>query len=84
MGQGPGARGQESVGWNDRKQYTKRKQAFINHLSIALGSEGELETCALLAHRFGFMSEADLKRIEAAGMSVRRLLFGLIRSLGRK
>ena len=40
----------------------KSTKAFRNHVSIALGSHSELETCLELATRLGFMSLAD-KRI---------------------
>ena len=62
----------------------KSTKAFRNHVSIALGSHGELETCLELATRLGFMSPADklrvLKRCDAVG----RMLSGLHQALARK
>lgn len=60
----------------------RTRQAFVNHLSIALGSEAEVETCALLAHKVGFMGASDLAKLETQATTVRRLLFALVRSLG--
>lgn len=57
------------------------RQAYLNHLSIALGSEAEVETCLVLANRLGFLPENDLRRLEFTAAGVRRLLFGLVRSL---
>ncbi|MBI3263378.1 MAG: four helix bundle protein [Acidobacteria bacterium] len=59
------------------------RQAYLNHLSIALGSQAEVETCLVLANRLGFLTGDDLRRLEASAASVRRLLFGLVRSLKR-
>src|SRR6266511_3064789 len=46
-------------------------KVYANHVSIALGSHGELETCVELASRLGFVSpsdRADLDRdIDAVG-----------------
>ena len=55
----------------------------LNHVSIARGSEGELETQIELARRLGFVeAEAAGKVLELAGR-VRQLLNGLRRSIAR-
>src|SRR5262245_58137642 len=36
----------------------KTTKAYINHVSIALGSHGELETCIELVSRLGFIAES--------------------------
>lgn len=73
-----------SIPCNVAEGHSRRsRQAYLNHLSIALGSEGEVETCLELARRLGFLTEADLKRLEACAGDVRRLLFALIRALNK-
>jgi four helix bundle protein len=58
--------------------------AYINHVSIALGSHGELETCIEIAGRLGFVSAADVRDVVLQSDSVGRLLYGLHKSLERK
>ena len=58
--------------------------AYINHVSIALGSHGELETCIEIAVRLGFVSSTDVKAVVTQCGSVGRLLYGLHKSLERK
>jgi four helix bundle protein len=59
-------------------------KAYMNHISIAIGSQAELSTCIELAARFGFLDQAALKHITALSDSVGRLLYGLHRALKRK
>ena len=59
-------------------------KAYANHVNIARGSHGELETCIELAFRLGFLPPEDRKRLLAASDSVGRLLTGLSRALARK
>lgn len=58
-----------------------RRQAYCNHVSIALGSQGELETQLEIAIRLKFVASshaaATSKRIEEVG----KMLSGLLRSL---
>lgn len=58
--------------------------AYANHVSIALGSHGELETCVELAARLGLLKASDATRLMESSSSVGRLLSGLHRSLARK
>jgi four helix bundle protein len=62
-----------------RCRHTTR--AFANHVSIALGSVGELETCIEIAARLKFLSPPDAERLTASAGSVGRLLTALHRSL---
>lgn len=59
-------------------------KAYANHVSIALGSHGELETCIEIALRLGFLVKEERERLQPAIDSVGRLLYGLHRSLERK
>jgi four helix bundle protein len=59
-------------------------KAYLNHVSIAIGSQAELETHVELGRRFGFLAPDDSARLAAAASSVGRLLYGLHRALARK
>ena len=59
-------------------------KAYANHVSIAIGSHGELETYIELAGRLGFLSQDERDRMLEASHSVGRLLNGLYRALARK
>jgi four helix bundle protein len=59
-------------------------KAYANHVSIAIGSHGELETCVELSLRLGFLSVEERKRLLAISDSVGRLLNGLHRALAAK
>jgi four helix bundle protein len=74
-----------SIPANLAEGYCRRTtKAYANHVSIALGSQGELETCIELARRLGFMTEQTSRLLEATIGSVGRLLSGLYRSLKEK
>ncbi len=62
----------------------KTTKAYRHHVSIAMGSHGELETCLELGLRLGFLTRNDRDRVVTACDSVGRLLLGLHRALGRK
>jgi four helix bundle protein len=59
-------------------------KVFLNHVDIALGSHGELETCIEVAARLGFLANPDKARTLQSSDSVGRLLNGLYRSLERR
>jgi four helix bundle protein len=59
----------------------KRRNAFLHHLDIALGSQGEVEVQLEIARRLRFVSEADYKRIQPAVEEISKMLNGLIASL---
>jgi four helix bundle protein len=54
---------------------------YINHLSIALGSHGELETCVEISRRLGYLSTSSTQELMSFCDPVGRLLNGLLRSL---
>ncbi len=60
------------------------RPAYLNHLSIALGSQSELETQVELASRLGFIPEEAAQEILALAEQVGRMLHALIASLERK
>ena len=57
-------------------------RTYAHHVSIALGSHGELETYVELAHRLKFISQSERDFLEEN--TVGRLLSGLYRSLEEK
>jgi four helix bundle protein len=59
-------------------------KAYTNHISIALGSHGELETCVEIGFRLGFFKPVDKAELLKSLDSVGRLLSGLPRALERK
>ena len=74
-----------SIPSNVAEGFCRRKtKAYANHVSIALGSHGELETCLELAARLGFLSREKLDVLEQVTTSVGSLLSGLHRSLEEK
>jgi four helix bundle protein len=59
----------------------KRQRAYLNHLDIALGSQGEVETQLEISSRLGFVKKDDVRRVEARIAEVGRMLNGLIESV---
>lgn len=62
----------------------RKTKAFANHVSIALGSHAEVETCIELACRLGFLNVEEREALDPRTESVGRLLSGLHRSLEEK
>jgi four helix bundle protein len=59
----------------------KRRRPLLNHLDIALGSQGEVDVQLEIAKRVGFLKAADHRRLAAQVDEVGRMLNGLIASL---
>jgi four helix bundle protein len=57
------------------------RREFVHHLSIALGSLGELETQILIASRLGYLDAEALAEFRNAASEIGRLLVGLMHSL---
>jgi four helix bundle protein len=58
--------------------------AFVNHVSIALGSHAEVETCVEIALRLGYVSPAEAEDVAPFISRAGQLLNGLLRSLSAK
>jgi four helix bundle protein len=58
-------------------------RAYLNHLSIALGSQAELETHLEIARRLRFQAEAEISATMVLVESIGQMLHALTRSLGR-
>ena len=73
-----------SIPSNIAEGHSRRShQAFLNHLSIALGSQAELETQIELASRLDLISQIPAKEILQEAEEIGRMLHGLIGSLER-
>lgn len=59
----------------------KRRKAFLHHLDIALGSQGEVDVQIEVALRLGFCSKADRITLQDRIDRIGRMLNGLIESL---
>jgi four helix bundle protein len=59
----------------------KRRKAFLNHLDIALGSQGEVDVQIEVGKRLHFGSAAELVRVQPRIDRIGRMLNGLIESL---
>ena len=51
---------------------------FAHFLSIALGSAYELETELVLAHNFGYVSDAECSEVNSKIVEVQKMLYNLI------
>jgi four helix bundle protein len=58
--------------------------AYLNHVSIALGSHGELETCIEIAFRLQYLTLDSRNSLFDAADDAGRLLNDLLRSLENK
>jgi four helix bundle protein len=58
-----------------------RQRAYLHHLDIALGSQGEVEVQLELARRLGFLSAEDYERLADRAAQVGRMLYRLIDSM---
>jgi four helix bundle protein len=57
---------------------------YVNHLSIALGSHAEFDTCVEIAFRLQYLSEASRAELVDISDSTGRLTNGLLRALDAK
>ena len=70
-----------SIPSNIAEGHRRRTPSYINHLQIALGSHGELDTQCELATRRMFIKPMDRLKVEALLEEVGKLTHGLLRSL---
>ena len=59
----------------------KRHKVHLNHLDIALGSQGEVEVQLEIAFRLGYCTPEEYERVQRRVARVGRMLNGLIASL---
>lgn len=73
-----------SVPSNIAEGHSRRaRQAYINHLNIALGSLAEFETQLTLSVQLGFVSECDVERLCRVTREAGQLVMALVHSLER-
>src|SRR5439155_12311472 len=74
-----------SIPSNIAERHSRRTlPAYLNHLSIALGSQSELETQVDLSTRLGLLNQQSSADILKIAGQVGRMLHSLIRALERK
>lgn len=74
-----------SIASNVAEGHSRRtRQAYLNHLSIALGSQSEVETQIELSCRLGLLTQKSTQEILKVAEQVGRMLHGLIHSLEQK
>jgi four helix bundle protein len=59
----------------------KRQRAYLHHLDIALGSQGEVEVQLEIARRLEFLTQQDYERLANRAAQVGKMLNGLIESM---
>src|SRR5216683_6912569 len=59
------------------------RKEFVHHLSIALGSLGELETQVMISERLGYIAAPESSKILASAAEAGRIIGGLMHSLER-
>ena len=59
----------------------KRRKAHLNHLDIALGSQGEVDVQLEIARRLAYITDVDHRKVAERVARVGRMLNGLIESL---
>jgi four helix bundle protein len=74
-----------SVPSNVAEGYCRRgTRVYAHHVSIALGSHGELETCVEIAYRLQYLTSAQKDALDEHLASVGRLLNALHGALERR
>ena len=74
-----------SISSNIAEGHSRRtRQAYLNHLSVALGSQAEVETQVELSCRLNSLTEKSAQEILGIAEQVGRMLHGLIHSLEQK
>ena len=74
-------RAASSIPANIAEGWARPTRVYINHVSIALGSEAELKTHLLLAVRMSLITRAQADPLLALASQVGRMLRGLKKSL---
>jgi len=62
----------------------RRPRAFLHHLDVALGSQGEVEVQIEIAHRIGFLRQNDYRSLLTRAEEIGKMLNGLIVSVERE
>ena len=70
-----------SIPTNIAEGHGRGPKMFRHYLDIALGSTAEVDTLLELAHQLGFLSAAHYSPLAQEVMEIRKMLFGLRRSI---
>jgi four helix bundle protein len=71
-----------SIPSNVAEGHSRRtRPAYVYHVSIALGSQAEVETQLELSRRLGLLSDSTFHEVDQIVRPVGRLLYGLHRAL---
>ena len=71
-----------SIPSNIAEGHSRRaRQAYINHLNIALGSLAECETQMMLSVGLGFVSEAEIAELARLAREAGQLVMALVHAL---
>ena len=74
-----------SIPSNIAEGHSRRtRPAYVYHVSLALGSQAEVETQLELSRRLGFLSGTTFREIDQVVHPVGRLLYGLHRALAQE
>lgn len=73
-----------SLATNIAEGHARPTKVYRNHVSVALGSQAELETLIQLAVGLGYVTEADTAPIRSELERIGRMLHRLAKSLDRK
>jgi four helix bundle protein len=70
-----------SIPSNLAEGHGRKDGAYLNHVRIAIGSQAELTTLLELSRRLHYLSERDAEHLLSGLRDIRKLLYGLKRSL---
>jgi len=77
-------RSSTSIPFNIAEGWARPTRVYINHLSIALGSEAELKTQLKVALRKKYATEDQIAPLLSMASEVGRMMVGLTKSLKRR
>jgi four helix bundle protein len=77
-------RSSTSIPFNIAEGWARPTRVYINHLSIALGSEAELKTQLKVALRKKYVTEDQVGPLLSMASDVGRMMCGLTKSLRRR
>ena len=69
---------------NVSEGHQQSTKVYLRHVAIAAGSAAEAETQLEIARRLGYASDTDVRQVMELTVHVRRVLFGLRRSLRKR
>jgi len=77
-------RAAESIGSNISEGNSRGVKEYIYFLKVAVGSANELEAQLKMVRRLGYVDNEGVGKLRDEVVEIRRMIFGVIRFLGRK